>query len=81
VSISLILSNGADVYRVEVLLFDGVGECADAIDRDLNFVVRGKREGIRWNDAGSGEKKASVREALIAEEVLDQCRRITFQFG
>src|SRR5438445_529591 len=62
-------------------LFNCVDQSAYAIDGDLNLIVALKRKGVRWNNACSREQKAAVRKAVIAEEILDQCRRIAFQFG
>jgi hypothetical protein len=62
-------------------LFDGVVKGADAVDVDVDYVSTVKGEGVGRDDACSGEQKTSVRKAVVAKEVFDQCRRIAFQFG
>src|SRR3954447_6386033 len=62
-------------------LFNCVDQSAYAIDGDLNLIVALKRERVRRNDACAREQEAAVAEAVIAEEILDECRRIAFQLG
>ena len=54
-----------------LLLFDGVFECADAFDSDVDLVVALEREGVRRHNPGPSEQEAAIREAVIAKEVLD----------
>ena len=62
-------------------LFDGVLERADAVDSDLDHVSAVQGEGVGWDDSSSREQKAAVGKGVVAEEILDQCGWVAFQFG
>jgi hypothetical protein len=62
-------------------LSDGVCEEADAFDGDPDFVSALECKGVGRDDSCARKEKAAVGEALITEEVFDECRRIAFQFG
>ena len=62
-------------------LFDGVDKSAYAIDGNLDLIVALERKGVGWNDACAGQQEAPIGKSVVAKEVLDQCRRIAFQFS
>src|SRR5687767_14705965 len=45
---------------------------ADGVDRDADVVAALEGEGLGRDDAGAGEEVAAVREAVVAEEPVDQ---------
>ncbi len=46
-------------------LSDRIGQCADAINGNPDFVSLMERERIRWNDAGPGKQEASLRKNIV----------------
>src|SRR5580704_15477942 len=58
---------------------DEVCQNPDGWDGDANFIVHLQGKSVGRNDTGAGQKKAAIREGVVAVEIFHKLDRITLQ--